>query len=128
MDVADTAASRVVVLRDDSTLTAEGHRVAELDVLMPTATGEAAARATLQRVIDSVVAADTLAAAIRVTGFVMGELDPRTSAADLVPAMRATWRPIDPAGYTGSRLRSHYRTDYVVLRPFRTPTTAERGP
>ena len=122
----EAAPTPVIVLRDDSSLSAEGHRVAELDVLMPLATAEAVARATLQHVIDSVAAVDTLAAAVRVTGFVVGELDPEASAADLVPAMRATWGPIDQAGYTGAQRRSRYRTHYVVLRPFTPPDTTRR--
>ena len=126
VEVEEAAPTPVIVLRDDSSRTDEGHRVAELDVLMPVATNEAAARATLQHVIDSVAAADTLAAAVRVTGFVMGELDRETSSADLVPAMRATWGPIDSAGYTGSQRRSRYRTNYVVLRPFGTPPETRR--
>jgi hypothetical protein len=125
-DVAEVSPTPVMVLRSDSSHTDEGHRVAELDVLMPGATDEAIARVTLQHVIDSVAAVDTLAAAVRVTGFVMGELDRATSSADLFPAMRATWGPIDSAGYTGSRRRSRYRTDYVVLRPFGTPGTTEQ--
>lgn len=127
-DVGDVSSTPVIVLRDDSSRTAEGYRVAELDVLMPIATNQAAARATLQRVIDSVAAADTLAAAVRVTGFVMGELNRTTSSADLVPALRATWGPIDSAGFTGSRRRSRYRTSYVVLRPFGTAGATERRP
>jgi len=128
VDVEATAATPTVVLRDDSSRTAEGHRVAELDVLMPLAADEATTRSTLQRVIDSVAAADTLAAAVRVTGFVMGELDPATSSADLVPVMRATWGPIDEAGYTGRQRRSQYRTNYVVLRPFDQQKAAEGRP
>lgn len=126
--VAEASATPAIVLRDDSSRSREGYRVAELDVLMPVATDEAAARATLQRVIDSVAAADTLAAAVRVTGFVMGEMDPETSSAELVPAMRATWGPIDKAGYTGSQRRSRYRTNYVVLRRFGTEPTEGRRP
>jgi hypothetical protein len=127
-EVAEASATPVILLRDDSSRTEEGYRVAELDVLMPVATSEPAARATLQRVIDSVAAVDTLAAAVRVTGFVMGALNPETSSADLVPAMRATWGPIDPAGYTGRARRSRYRTNYVVLRPFGTQATEGQRP
>jgi len=126
--VADVLPTPVILLRDDSSRTAEGYRVAELDVLMAVATDEAAARATLQHVIDSVAAVDTLAAAVRVTGFLMGDVNPQTSSADLVPAMRATWGPIDEAGYTGSRRLSRYRTDYVVLRPFAAGGTEGRRP
>jgi hypothetical protein len=127
-DVEAASPTPAIVLRDDSSRTPAGHRVAELDILMPAATDEAAARATLQHVIDSVAAVDTLAAAVRVTGFVMGVLDPATASADLIPAMRATWGPIDTAGFTGSRRRSRFRTDYVLLRPFETPGSAERRP
>lgn len=109
-----------IVLRNDSSRTAEGFRVAELDVLMPLTTGEAGARATLQHIIDSVSAADTLAAAVRVTGFILGPVDSTTSSADVVPAIRATWGPIDSAGFVGARRRSRYRTHYVILRPFDT--------
>jgi hypothetical protein len=118
----------VMILRDDSSRTAEGHRVAELDVLMAGVTDEAAARATLQRIIDSVAAADTLAAAVRVTGFIMGEVDRETSSADLVPAMRATWGPLDAAGYVGRERRSRYRTHFVVLHAFDAPVPAGRRP
>lgn len=127
-DVEEAASTPAIVLRNDSSRTPAGHRVAELDVLMPGATGEAAARATLQHVIDSVAAVDTLAAAVRVTGFVMGPLDPATASADLIPAMRATWGPVDTAGFTGRARRSRFRTDYVLLRPFETPGTGEQRP
>ena len=122
------APTPVLVLRSDSSRTAEGFRVAELDVLMPLATGEAAARATLQHVIDSVAGVDTLAAAVRVTGFIMGPVDSATAAADVVPALRATWGPIDSAGFIGAKRRSRYRTNFVILRPFDTPATEGREP
>jgi hypothetical protein len=126
VEVAEAAPTPAIVLRNDSSRTGEGHRVAELDVLMPGATTEAVARATLQQVIDSVAVADTMAAAVRVTGFVIGEIDAATSSADLVPAIRATWGPIDDAGYTGRERRSRYRTSFVVLRPFEAPAPAEQ--
>jgi hypothetical protein len=126
--VEPAAPTTVVLLRNDSSRTPTGHRVAELDVLLPLTTGEAAARATLQHVIDSVALADTLAAAVRVTGFVMGDVDTATASADLLPAIRATWGPVDTAGYTGRQRRSRFRTDYVLLRPFGTTATGERRP
>ena len=126
--VEEASPTPVIVLRNDSSRTPAGHRVAELDVLMADATGEAAARATLQHVIDSVAAVDTLAAAVRVTGFVMGALDPATATADLIPAMRATWGPVDTAGFTGGQRRSRFRTVYILLRPFAAPETAGRRP
>jgi hypothetical protein len=118
----------VLVVRSDSIRTAAGHRVAELDVLLPPATGEAAARASLQRVIDSVAAADTLAAAVRVTGFVMGPVDSTTRSADVLPAIRATWGPVDSAGFTGARRASRYRTNYLLLRPLEAWGDAGRTP
>ncbi|MDH4045692.1 MAG: hypothetical protein OEW06_14675, partial [Gemmatimonadota bacterium] len=122
----EAAPTPVIVLRNDSSRTAEGFRVAELDVLMPLTTGEAAARATLQHVIDSVSTADTLAAAVRVTGFVLGAVDSATASADVLPAIRATWGPIDSAGFIGAQRRSRYRTNFVILRPFDTPAPEGR--
>lgn len=118
----------VLVVRSDSSRTPAGHRVAELDVLLPPGTGEVAARASLQRVIDSVAVADTLAAAIRVTGFVMGPVDPATQTADVLPALRATWGPVDSAGFTGARRASRYRTNYLLLRPLEAWGDAGRTP
>jgi len=115
----------VVVIKGDSSRTEEGYRVAELHVLLPPATGEAAARATLQHLIDSIAAADTMAAAVRVTGFVVDSLDPVQGTADILPAIRAIWGPIDTAGYTGAHRRSRYRTDYLLIRPL--DQTASNG-
>jgi hypothetical protein len=118
----------VLVMRNDSSRTGEGYRVAELDVLFPPGTGEAAARASLQRVIDSVAAVDTLAVAVRVTGYVMGPVDPDSRSADVLPALRATWGPVDHAGFTGAARASRYRTDYLLLRPLDQPGDAGRTP
>jgi hypothetical protein len=107
----------VMIIRSDSSLTGEGYRVAEVHVLLPPRTAEAAARASLQHVIDSVAAADTLAVAVRVTAFVMGPVDPASGSADVLPALRATWGPVDTAGYTGARRASRYRTNFLLLRP-----------
>jgi hypothetical protein len=125
---APAAAVPVLIIRSDSSRTAEGYRVAEVQVLLPPGTGEAAARATLQHVIDSVAAVDTLAAAIRITGFVMGPVDAATGTADVMPALRATWGPVDTAGFTGARRASRYRTDYLLLRPLGDPGDAGRTP
>jgi hypothetical protein len=75
------------------------------------------AQATLQHVIDSVAAADTMAVAVRVTGFVIGPIDPKTQSADLEPALRGVWGPPDSTWSVGSA-RTRYRTHYTVLRPF----------
>jgi hypothetical protein len=102
--------------------------VAEVDVLLPPGTGEAVARASLQHVIDSVAAADTLAVAIRVTGYVMGPLDAATNSADLLPAMRATWGPVDSTGFAGAGRAARHRTDYLLLRPLSDTGDAGRTP
>jgi hypothetical protein len=103
---------RVVVLRADTSRTAQGFRVA-------------GARATLQHVIDSIAAADTGVAGIRVRGFVIGDVRPGTGSADLVPAIDAIWGPIDSVGITGAVRRARFRTDFTILRPFRpAPGTA----
>jgi hypothetical protein len=107
----------VVVLSHDTTRTAAGFRVVDLDVMLPKGITDAVARASLQRVIDSVARADTLAAAVRVTGLVMGALDPRDNSAPVEPAMRATWGAIDSTGLTGARRTARFRTDFVLLRP-----------
>jgi hypothetical protein len=107
----------LVIIRSDSSRTGEGLRVAEVHVLFPPGTGEAAGRASLQHVIDSVAAVDTMAAAIRITGFVMGPLDPATNTADVVPALQATWGPTASSGFTGAARGAHYRTAYLLLRP-----------
>jgi hypothetical protein len=88
----------------------------DLDVLMAAQT-EAEARATLQHVIDSVAAADTMAVVVRATGFVMGPLDAEAQTADVLPAMRALWGPPDSVPATGAA-RRRYRTQFLVLRPF----------
>jgi len=117
-DVTAAAPVPAAVIKRDSSLTPEGYRVAELHILLPAGVEEAAARATLQYVIDSVSAADTMAAAVRVTGFVMESVDPAKGTAEVVPAIRATWGPIDSTGFTGARRASRYRTEYLLLRPF----------
>jgi hypothetical protein len=104
------------LLRADTLESRQRGRRIDLDVLMPPAT-EAAARATLQHVIDSVAAADTLAVAIRATGFLMGAVDPASASAEIEPAMRAVWAPPDSVWGTGAR-RGNYRTQFTVLRPF----------
>jgi len=118
----------LVIIRSDSSRTGEGYRVAEVHVLFPPGTNEAAGRASLQHVIDSVAAVDTLAAAIQVTGFVMGPVDPASNTADVVPALRATWGPTGPSGFTGAARGSHYRTAYLLLRPLGNTGDAGRTP
>lgn len=110
--------SPVLVLKSDSTRTPRGYRVAQVHVLLSVGIDEAGARATLQHVIDSVAAADTLAAAVQVVGFVVGTVHAAEGTADLAPAISATWGPTDSAGFTGAKRASRYRTHYVVLRPF----------
>lgn len=115
----------VMVIKTDSSKTPEGYRIAELHVLLPAGATAAAARATLQHVIDSVAAADTMAAAVRVTGFVMTNVDTTTGTADVVQAIKATWGPIDSAGFTGANRKSRFRTDFVLVRPMEgTPAPA----
>ena len=110
----------VTVLRSDTSRTPRGFRVAELDVLLPMGISDATARASIQKVIDSVAAADTLAAAVQVVGYVIGEIHPERGQADVVPGMMATWAPVDSVGITGAQRRSRFRTEFRVLRPFGT--------
>ena len=117
VEIEEATPVSVVIIRRDTTITPDGYRVAELDVLLPPQAGEATARATLQHLIDSLAVADTLAAAVRITGFVMDSVDRARGTADILPAIRATWGPIDTAGFTGARRRSRYRTDYLLIRP-----------
>lgn len=118
----------VLVLKSDTSRTPRGFLVAELDVLLPVGVSEATARASLQHVIDSVASADTLAAAVQVVGYVIGDFRPALGTADLEPGLRATWAPIDTAGITGARRRSRFRTDFVVVKPFGTPAPPRRTP
>jgi hypothetical protein len=107
----------VMVLKSDSSRTPEGYRIAELHVLLPPGATTPVARATLQHLIDSVAAADTMAAAVQVTGFVMSNVDTTAGTADVVPAIKATWGPIDSAGFTGAKRKSQFRTNFVLVRP-----------
>ncbi len=115
--VPEAEAVPVMVLKNDSSRTPSGNRVAELHVLLPVGTTEPVARTTLQHVIDSVALADTLAAAVRVTGFVISTIDRVAGTADIVPALSATWGPIDSAGFTGAKRKSRFRTHFVLVRP-----------
>ena len=104
------------LLRADTMHVRGGSWWIDVDVMMPPGP-IAVARATLQQVIDSVAAADTLAIAVRVTGFVIGPIDPASQTADVEPALRAVWSPPDSSWAVGARRRT-YRTSYTVLRPF----------
>jgi hypothetical protein len=115
--VPEAEAVPVMVLKNDSSRTPMGHRVAEIDVLLPARATEGVARTTLQHVIDSVAVADTMAAAVRVTGYVIGTVNQKEGTADIVPAMSATWGPVDSAGFTGAKRKSRFRTNFVLLRP-----------
>jgi len=117
------SAHPAMVLRSDTSRTPRGFLVAEMDVLLMPGATEATARASLQQVIDSLAKADTLAAAIRVVGFVIGEVDSQRGTAQVVPTLSATWGPIDSTGFTGSRRSARFRTHYVLLRPFTTGGT-----
>lgn len=110
------AAGLADVLRADTMVVQGGSFWIDLDVMMPPGP-IAVARATLQQVIDSVAAADTMAIAVRVTGFVIGPIDPQTATADVEPALRAVWSPPDSVWAVGAA-RGRYRTAYTVLRPF----------
>jgi hypothetical protein len=104
------------LLRADTVAAGGGHRWLDFDVLMPSLNIRSA-EATLQKVIDSLAAADTLAIAVRVTGFVMGLVDVGSQSADLEPALRGVWGPPDSSWAVGSGRRT-YRTYFTVLRPF----------
>jgi hypothetical protein len=106
------------VLRVDTMRVQGGSFWMDLDVMMPP-TPIAVARATLEQVIDSVAAADTLAIAVRVTGFVIGPIDPASQTADVEPALRAVWSPPDSVWAVGAG-RRRYRIAYTVLKPFET--------
>ncbi|HET7040021.1 MAG TPA: hypothetical protein VFH97_09030 [Gemmatimonadales bacterium] len=110
------------VLRADTNPAASGTRWMDLDVLMGART-EAEARATLQKVIDSIAAADTMAVVVRATGFVLGPMDPESQTADVLPAMRALWGPPDSVPKVGV-LRRRYRTQFLLLRRFDTTETS----
>jgi hypothetical protein len=109
-------AGPATLLRVDTVAAGGGHRWMDFDILMPTLNIQSS-EATLQKVIDSVARADTLAIAVRVTGFIMGPLDPGAQAADLLPALRGVWGPPDSSWAVGQR-RGTYRTQFTVLRPF----------
>jgi hypothetical protein len=104
------------LLRADTVPVQGGAWWIDADIMMPPGP-IGVAQATLQHVIDSVAAADTLAVAVRVTGFVIGPIDPETQSADLEPALRGVWGPPDSTWAVGSRRRT-YRTHFTVLRPF----------
>jgi hypothetical protein len=127
-DVEEAAPRAAAIIKRDSSLTVEGYRVAEMHVLLPLGTSEAEARVTLQRIIDSVAAADTMAAAVRITGFVMTSIDVEQGTADVLPAMRATWGPVDSAGFTGAARASQYRTEFLIMRPFDSTAIGGRNP
>jgi len=111
----------VAILKRDSTTTPRGYRVAELHVFLPVGITEADARATLQHLIDSVGVADTLAAAVRVVGFLLGEFNAASGQAELQPALSAFWSPTDSLGITGSRRTARFRTSFTVIKEFQTP-------
>jgi hypothetical protein len=104
------------LLRADTMAALGGGSWIDLDIMMPSGS-IAVAQATLQHVIDSVAAADTLAVAVRVTGFVIGPIDPKTQSADLEPALRGVWGPPDSTWGVGSA-RARYRTQFTALRPY----------
>jgi len=87
------------------------------DVLLPIGIDEATARATLQHVIDSLAAADTMVAAIRMTGFMIDPQSATETEATVNPVMTARWVPLDTIGLTGARRRTRHRTHFVVLAP-----------
>jgi len=127
-DAEEAAPRAAAIIKRDSSVTVEGYRVAEMHVLLPPGTSESEARATLQHIIDSVAAADTMAAAVRITGFVMTSIDVEQGTADVLPAMRATWGPVDSAGFTGAIRASQYRTEFLVMRPFDSTAAGGRTP
>ena len=99
--------------------TAPGGKIAGVDVhvLLPAAITGRHARATLQHVIDSVAAADRAVAGIRVVGFLVGEYDPASGEADVVPAIVGVWAPRDTVGFTQRTPITDFRTTFTVLRP-----------
>jgi hypothetical protein len=111
-------AAPATILRADTMTARGGDRWLDYDVLMPPLNIQSA-EATLQKVIDSAAAADTMAIAIRITGFVMGRIDPVSQEADLEPALRGVWGPPD-SNWAVGRGRRIYRTAFTVLRPFDT--------
>jgi hypothetical protein len=117
---AEGATVPVVILRSADTTTALGYRVALLDLFLPAQVTEADARATLQRVIDSVAQIDTLAAAVRVVGYMMGEYDPESNSAELDATISGYWSPTDSIGITGSDRSARFRTNFIIMRPFTT--------
>lgn len=105
-----------IILRADTVRGRRGERTVDVHALLPATGTEASARATLQHLIDSVAAADTLVVAVRAVGFLMGRVDSATMAADLEPAITAAWGPPDSAWAFGAGRRA-YRTHFTILRP-----------
>lgn len=109
-----------VLLKADTLATTGGQRWLDLHVLLPVSGDEASARATLQHVIDSVAAADTLAVAVRAVGFQIGPVDLKTRSASIEPAISALWGPPDSVWTVGVRRTQRYRTHFTILRPLVT--------
>lgn len=116
--VDDAQPVMVAILKDSTTITPLGYRVAEIHALLPAQATEAVARATLQHLIDSVAAVDTLAAGVRAVAFLMGAYDARTGTANLEPVMSALWEPTDSVGITGSNRTARFRTHFRLFKPF----------
>lgn len=113
----DTAQPSVDInlLRLDRQTARSGIARLDGDILLPVGIGEETARATLQHLIDSLAATDTMVAAIRITGFMIEPSSISGSEATVNPVIMARWVPEDTVGITGARRRARYRTHFVLL-------------
>ena len=96
-----------------------GGRVAGVDlhVLLPALVTAPTARATLQHMIDSVAAGDSVVAGIRAVGFIVGAYDPALGEAEVVPTIVGVWAPTDTTGFTRRTALTRFRTTFTMLRP-----------
>lgn len=107
----------VSLLRTDRQTGPHGIARVDADVLLPPGLDPASARATLSHLIDSVAAADSMVAAVRLTGFVIGPLAPGEQEAPVNPVIQALWAPVDSATAMVRPRGATYRTQFTILGP-----------
>lgn len=106
----------VTVLRSDREEREDGLAArTDVDVLLPAMIDQPTARATLQHMIDSIAAGDSTIAAIRISGFMVGRLDPLLAEADVDPAVIAVWQPVDTLAFDVRTPQTRFRTRFTIL-------------
>lgn len=106
-----------VILKSGTDTSAKGWPGTEFHVALAPILSNADQRATVQHVIDSVVARDTAVLWIRITAFAPDKPRPGAPDVSMSARLQAIWAPPDTSDPSSRSHRAVHRTFFTVISP-----------